>query len=283
MSTAIQAEVVMARVRELPSLPKAIHEITLALNDENLCLESFTRKVAIDPALVTRILRAANSPFYGMSGTIGSVQDAVRLIGLRTVGAMLTTAAIVHSIAPPSCNGFRFREFWDHSLATAICSQELARGCGASPSVAFTAGLLHDIGQLALATYYPRELGAALAYCQDDDCPMYEAERRMLGITHSEVGAWIATHWHFSDDVVAAIRQHHDPLAAGAPKADLADIVHCADGIVCALDIGGVENCIVPPLQPAAWERLQLSPDVYLQLFERVEAGFHGLRDALVD
>jgi putative nucleotidyltransferase with HDIG domain len=282
MTKSIQADVVRAQVRELPSLPKAIHEITLALHDDNLCLDSFTRKLAIDPALVTRILRSANSPFYGMSGTIGSIQDAVRLVGLRTVGAMLTTAAIVHTIAPPSCNGFKFRQFWDHSLATAICSQELARGCGVSPSISFTAGLLHDIGQLALATYYPTEFGTALAFSKENDCPMYEAERSVLGISHSEVGAWIAEHWHFSTDVVAAIRKHHDPLETSGAKSDLTDIVHCADGVVYALDLADADGALVPPLLPAAWERLQLSAEVHLQIFERVESSFHGLRDALV-
>jgi len=282
MNKPIQADVVRAQVRELPSLPKAIHEVTLALNDDNLCLETFSRKLAIDPALVTRILRAANSPFYGMSGTIGSVQDAVRLVGLRTVGSILTTAAIVHTIAPPSCNGFRFREFWDHSLATAICSQELARACGTSPGVAFTAGLLHDIGQLALATYYPSEFGAAIAFSKEHDCPMYEAERSVLGITHCEVGAWIAEHWHFSADVLAAIGKHHGPPAPTGASADLTDIVHCADGIVYALDLGSADSALVPPLQASAWQRLQLPADAHLQIFARVESGFHDLRDALV-
>jgi len=201
LSTAINDDEVRARVRELPALPKAVHEVALALNDENLRLDVFARKIAIDPAMVTKILRAANSPFYGMSGSISSVHDAIRLVGLRTVGALFTTAAIMHSIAPPSHEGFHFRDFWEHSLATAICSQELASGCGYSQNLAFTAGLLHDIGRLALATYYPRELASAIAFAQDRDCPLFEAERRILGIRHCEVGAWIAAHWHFSNEV----------------------------------------------------------------------------------
>jgi putative nucleotidyltransferase with HDIG domain len=283
MNTAINAEDVRARVRELPALPKAVHEIMQAINDENLALEAFARKIAIDPAMVTKILRAANSPFYGISGSIGSVHDAVRLIGLRTVGALLTTAAVMHSIAPPACEGFDFHGFWEHSLGTAICSQELARECESSQTLAFTAGLLHDIGRLALATYYPRELASAIAFAKERDCALHEAERCVLGIGHPEVGAWIAAHWHFADLVVEAIRQHHDP--AGDHRATalaLADIVHSADGIAHALDLTRTAGDLVPPLQLAAWERLQLAPEFYLQLFERTEAGYEGLRDVLI-
>lgn len=283
MKYAISSADVRARVQELPKLPKAVHEITLALGDESLCLEAFAQKIAIDPAMAAKILRAANSPFYGKSGSIGSVHDAVRFIGLRAVGALLTTAAVLRSIAPPACDGFAFRGFWEHSLAVAVCSQELARACGYSQTVAFTAGLIHDIGRLALATYYPRDLAIAIEYAKSCDCPPYEAEKAILSIDHAEVGAWIATHWHFADAVSEAIRRHHDP-DEGDPTAlvALVDIVHAADGIVHALDLGHVAGALVPPLRLAAWERLNLAPEFFPGLFERTQAGCEALRDALI-
>jgi putative nucleotidyltransferase with HDIG domain len=232
--------------------------------------------------MAAKILRAANSSFYGMCGTIGSVQDAVRLIGLRSVGALVTTAALLHSIAPPSCRGFDFRVFWEHSLATAICSRELARECGYSESVAFTAGLLHDIGRLALATYYPSEFASAIERAADRDCLLLDAETSLLGIGHAEVGASIATHWNFADVVSEAIRDHHAPAQDNyAGPVALADIVHTADGIVHALDLTHVANDLVPPLQLAAWTRLRLGADCFPGLFERTKAGFIGLRESL--
>lgn len=283
MSTVIDSDNVRARVRELPALPKAVHEVILALNDEDLSLDTFARKIAIDPAMVTKILRAANSPFYGMSGSIGSVHDAVRLIGLRTVCALFTTVAVMRSIAPPSCEGFEFHGFWEHSLGTAICSHELAVGCGYPQTLAFTAGLIHDVGRLALAAYYPRELATSIVFAKDRDCPEFEAERSVLGIGHCEVGACIAAHWNFSDEVIEAIRQHHEPVQTQcATPAALADIVHTADGIVHALDLVHVAGGLVPRLQLGAWERLNLAPESYLRLFERTETSFYGLRDALI-
>jgi len=150
-------------------------------------------------------------------------------------------------------------------------------------TLAFTAGLLHDIGQLALATYYPHELASAIAFAKDRDCPQFEAERSEPGIGHCEVGGEIAAHWYFSDEVIDAIRQHHDPVETQCitPVA-LADIVHTADGIVHALDLAHVAGVLVPRLQLGAWERLNLAPESYLHLFERTEMSFHGLRDALI-
>jgi putative nucleotidyltransferase with HDIG domain len=283
MNPIISAQDVQARVLELPKLPKAVHEVALAINDEDLCLDAFSQKVAIDPAMVAKILRAANSPFYGMSGSIGSVHDAVRLIGLRTIGTLLTTTAVLHSIAPPKCEGFHFQRFWEHSLATAICSQEIARAGGYSQTVAFTAGLIHDIGRLALATYYPGELASAIKYATDHDCPLIEAEQAVLGIGHPEVGGWIARHWNFAEMVGEAIRHHHAPAGDdGSAAIALADIVHVADGVVHALDLVRVDDDLVPLLELSAWERLRLAPDQFPRIFERTQSGFQSLRETLI-
>jgi putative nucleotidyltransferase with HDIG domain len=282
MIRTIDAQSVRSRVRELPKLPKAVHEITAAINDEDLCLDAFSQKIAIDPAMVAKVLRAANSPFYGMSGSIGSVQDAVRLIGLRTVGTLLTTTAVMHSIAPPSCRGFVFQRFWEHSLATAICAQELARSSGHSQTVAFTAGLIHDIGRLAMATYYPLELAEAIAYARQQDCTLIVAEQAVLGIGHAEVGGWIARHWNFADAVSTAIANHHGPVDEdGGEVTALTDIVHTADGIVHALDLHPLDGDMVPLLDLGAWRRLKIEPEGCQRIFERTQSGFEALRDAL--
>jgi putative nucleotidyltransferase with HDIG domain len=287
MIAAINVTDVRARVRALPELPRAVQEIRLALLDDDLGLDDFAGKVAIDAAIVAKLLRAANSPFYGMSGAIGSVRDAVRLIGLRSVGTLVTTAAVLHAMAPPKCVGFDFAACCDHALATAVCSQELARACGYPEGLAFTAGLLHDIGRLALATYYPREFATAIAFATRSDCLLADAENSVLGIGHAEVGAWIATHWKFAEPVSEAIRLHHRPTPSDGPEgpggapATLTDIVHTADGIVHALDLTPSAHSLVPPLQLAAWSRLRLANERYPAIFERTQAGFDALRDSM--
>jgi putative nucleotidyltransferase with HDIG domain len=283
VNATIDAQDVKARVEELPALPQALHEVVQALNDDDLRLEVLARKIAVDPILVTKILRAANSPFYGVSGSVGSVDDAVRLIGVRTVGIIVSTVGIVQAITPPSCAAFDFKRFWAHSIATGICSQELARECGYPLTVAFVAGLLHDIGQLALATYYPREFTAAARHAQDSDCPRYEAENEVLGFNHGEVGAWLASHWRFTDTVSQAIQRHHQAdCGSDTAPVSLTDIVHSADGIVHALDLSGLPGELVPRLGLCAWQRLNVGPEGFLRIFERTARSFDAMCRALL-
>jgi putative nucleotidyltransferase with HDIG domain len=280
---AIGIEDVKTRVHELPALPQAVHEMVQALNDDGLGLDAIARKIAVDSAMVSKILRAANSPFYGVSGHVGSVHDAVRLIGVRAVGTIITAASIIGTVSAPSCTVFDFPRFWSHSLATAICSQELARECGYSTTTAFVAGLLHDIGQIALATYYPAQFTAALRCAQERDCPLYQAENDVLGFDHAQVGAWIAGHWHFARNVAHAIGVHHDPTGNVASElVRPGDIVHAADGIVHALDLFRASTELVPPLQLSAWQRLQIGPERFLGVFERTATTFETMRLALL-
>lgn len=286
MNATISSEDVRARVQALPMLPEVLQDLMFAVRDDDLHLDDFSRKLAVDPALTAKILRVANSAFYGMSGSIASVQDAARLIGLRTIKTLLMAKTAVSRLQRPSCNGFDFRRFWEQSLATAICAQELARKIGFSEGQAFTAGLIHDIGSLALASYYPNQYSALLAAARSRDCPVVEAERTELGTDHCQVGAWIAEHWRFADAVAAAIRAHHDPVGHGIGEStgstSLADIVHAADGIVHALDLHGSEDDLVPLLQLPSWERLGLAPDAYLVVFANTESTFREMRHAVL-
>jgi putative nucleotidyltransferase with HDIG domain len=279
----IDAQDVRQRVQELHALPKAVHEVIRALNDDGLDLEAIARRIAVDPAMVSKILRVANSPFYGASGRVGSVDHAVRLIGVRTAATIITAASIIQTASPPAGAAFDLHRFWAHSLGTAICAQEVARECGYPPPSAFLAGLLHDIGQLALATYYAQQFAAAMRRAQERDCPLYQAEDEVLGLNHAEVGAWIAEHWHFTSDIWEAIGEHHGPKPrAGTERATPADIVHAADGIVHALDLLRAPGELVPPLQVCAWQRLRIGPERFPRVFERTVGAFETMRQALL-
>jgi len=278
----IDPDDVRERVQDLPKLPQAVEEIACALVDENLRLDDFAHKIAIDPAIVARILRAANSPFYGMSGSIDNVHDAVRLIGLRTIATLLTAASVLRATAPLKCEGFDFQCFWEHSLATAICAQEVAHAAGQSQSVAFTAGLVHDIGKLVLATYYPQECGAAMRLTVARDCEMHDAEVASLGIGHAEVGGWIAQHWNFAESVCEAIRHHHGPPEGAGLQVSAVDVVHAADGIVHALDLVRDKAETVPRLQLSSWERLHLDAVRFEDLARRTEDGYAAICHALM-
>lgn len=271
------------RVSELPALPQAVMEVLAILRSENARTEDCAERIARDQSMTARTLRLANSAFYGVPGRVATIRDAVHLLGRRTLGSLLTTAAVSAQFGACHCPGFDFGVFWRHALGVAIAAQAIAHELALDEDLAFTSGLLHDIGRLALAAHFPTEQAAVMAHARAADVPMLEAEHAVLALDHTQVGAMIASHWRFPEAVVQAITQHHAPTAARAPGplASMADVVHVADAMTHALDLSHCDNEAVPELDELAWERLALKPTHCLRVFERTEAGVAALCQAL--
>jgi putative nucleotidyltransferase with HDIG domain len=269
----IDREQLRLRVRELPPLPRAALDALAMLRDDNASSERCGELIGRDQALAARTLRLANSAFYGVPGRVGSIRDAVHLLGRRTLGSLLTVATVSRQFEAGTCPTFQFSGFWRHTLAVALASRGVALAQGGDEDQAFTVGLLHDIGRLALAAHFPAQMGAAIQRSQEADAGLTEIERQVLGTDHGEVGAQVAAQWHFPAEVVQAIAGHHAPSAVAGGGASLADIVHVADAMAHALDLAGDPHEMVPAIDNAAWDRLALAPRTVLQIFHDTESG----------
>jgi putative nucleotidyltransferase with HDIG domain len=267
------------RIVQLPSLPQVVLDVVELLGHEDANIDDIAARIERDQALTARTLRIANSAFYGVPGRIGTIRSAVGILGLRTVGTLLTTAAVSGRFATAKCPAFQFGVFWRHAIATALTARGLARQLRLDEDIAFTAGLLHDIGRLALAAQYPLEMEQVLRYARDADLPMLDAERCVLDVDHLGVGVLLATHWHFPPAVVAAIEHHHAPRPGVAPS--IADIVHVANAFAHALNPSACADEMVPAVELAAWGRLALSVPQCLEIMESTSAGLAGLCEAL--
>ena len=278
---------VQERVRELPAWPQAALEALQALNDEHTssprCAELITR----DQGLVARTLRLANSAFYGVPGRVAHTRDAVHLLGRRNLGSAITVATLTQQFPQAQGAGLPLARFWRHALATALVAHDLARHLQTPAETAFTAGLLHDIGRLALAVHFPAQ-AAALSRARLQPAQDLTAgdvlERQVTGLDHAAVGAlvaarWVQRFWNFPADVAQAIAQHHAP--GPAERASLSDTVHVADAMAHALDLADDRDERVPDLDPAAWQRLALPTPVVLAIFKDTEAGVTDLCQAL--
>jgi putative nucleotidyltransferase with HDIG domain len=273
----IDAAALSRRIGRLPTLPQAVLDVMALLRDEASSGEACAAAIARDGGMTAVVLRLANSAFYGAAGRVASVRDALHLLGRRTLAGVLTTAAVCTRLERPVCEGFDFVAFWRHGLATAIAAQSLARELALDDDVAFTAGLLHDVGIAVLASQQPAALASAIAAARAADRPLAEVEAVLLGVDHAAIGAALAAHWHFPPAVVEAIARHHAPSAAPG----LADVVHVADAMAHALDLDAGEHERVPPLAEAAWRRLAPKPAQVLRAFERTETGVAALCQAL--
>ena len=243
-------------VRELPSLSAIVTQLLTMLQREDVAMADLMEEIGRDQALAARILRIANSPFYGMSTHIGSLKDAGTMLGVHTLYNIVTAAGIMGHFPPTRDDHFDRISFWRHAIGTGVCARVLARYAALEPELSFTAGLLHDIGKLVMAVYFVDDFSRVLAYRDTHDCLLREAEEAVLGFDHTVIGAHVAQQWKFPNPVVDAIQYHHALPEVATP---LSEIVHVADILCRGLDIGHGGDDLIPPLQKKVLKGLGLN------------------------
>lgn len=256
----------------LPSLPTVVADLLRAIDDEGNSTDTLAKKLAVDQAMVARLLRVANSSFYGLQRKVISVSDAIVVLGLGNVRNLILTVSVSNSLGASSTKaGAQSSAFWTHSIATAICAEALAGRMRCNPESAFAAGLLHDIGQLVLATHYPQQREEVRRYRQRLDCHIFEAEQKVLGIDHAQIGEFLGKRWNFPLQLCTAIAGHHDPEVMNSDP--LACVVHLADAMVHALDFADHEIEMMPRIYAPCWQQAALSWADCQAIFDEVELG----------
>lgn len=282
MTTAIRPisrDDLLAALRDLPPLPSVVLELVESLGHEELSAAQYAAKISRDQALAAKTLRLANSSFYGRGRQVHSVAEAISVLGLRTVRGVVTAAGMAGSFRRHA--GFDHHAFWRHSIGTALCAQAIAAELRRDDAdLAFTVGLLHDIGRLALASAFAPAHAEVERWRRDQDCPDGEAERAVLGIDHAEVGGLIAQQWNFAPSIVDAIREHHSPPDAAGLT--LTGIAHVADAVAHALGLAGDADEAVPTLVLPVWAACRLDDAACMRLFARAEAQFETVCEALL-
>lgn len=280
MSNTLSYDDVVRTLDDLPSLPAVVMELLNSIDQDDVDISVLAKKVSYDQALTAKTLRLANSSLYGLQVKVTTIQQAITYLGFQTTRNLITAAAVTGCFAEGHCPGFDHKAFWRHSIATAACAKVLARQMRFNQDYAFTAGLLHDIGRLVLVSCFPNQYSVTIAYRDEHDCYLLEAERTVLGVDHVDAGMALAEHWNFSDTMRLAIGGHHDPEAPGAGF--LASIIHVADAIVHALDLAQMPDDLVPPVSTVAWNALGLDEEVYLQLFRETELQYDEISMVLL-
>ena len=217
MNPPTRAEI-RAGLSRLSTLSPAMQAILPRLNDDAFDVNELSDMVAQDPILAARVLRLANSPFYGLPRQVGSLKEAVLILGFSSLRSVVLSAGLI--------GAFSDADAIAHSLATAAAARSLAKSLKRDQNTAFTAGLLHNLGALLLG-HFAADSWQALAsepVAAADDRLL--KERAIFGFDHCELGAEIAGDWRFPAAIQTAIRLHQQP--PGQPADDLTDSVHAA-------------------------------------------------------
>lgn len=275
----LSASDILSRVKDLPALPEVVQELMQCMNEDAVGNDVLADKLARDPALSMKALRLANSSFYGLSRQIQSIPEALKVLGRRTVGLMVLAAAASQALRVPPGSGLDFKIFWRHAMGSALSGQALARCLHMQPDTGFTIGLLHDIGELALACVAPERYAQVRAHQLAHDLPIADAERALLGTDHAEIGALLAEKWLFAPNIVEAIASHHRPALHQGPG--LVGLAHMSDAISHALGLSGAEGEAVPATPADIWDAMFPGNDTCMKLFAEIEAQFQDACAAL--
>ena len=264
-------------IRRLPPLPTTLGDLVDKLNNPDSSIQDITSRIRTDPSLTTRLLRMANSAFYGARSYITEVERAVIVLGFRTTRNLVAAAAVAsHFCSFQNIHSFSAQGMYRHSLATAVFCQMAAMRAnigGLTPEEYFVAGLLHDIGRIPLAQHYKRHRPQFEA-TPHDVAAQHALERELFGIDHAAVGGMVAEHWKLPEMYREIITGHHDTTALAASR--FTALVALGDRWVNAQGIGrsepfdtldeaadlaaraGVETALIEEIAPEHRKELEL-------------------------
>lgn len=254
----------------LPSLPMIYGQLNEITKKPNSSAKDIGRVISNDTSLSARLLRLVNSTFYGFPSTIDTLSRAVTIVGVKQLSTLALGISIVKVFDDIPSELIDMRSFWEHSIACGIAARIIAGFKKVANSERlFVAGLLHDIGRLLLYSYEPQLAQETLVAAQNGPKPVYEAELDLMGFDHTDLGGTLLNQWNLPLSLENDIRFHHCPMAAKDPKE--AAIVHLADIIVAALELGSSGERHVPALEQEAWELLGLSPNIIALAIEQID------------
>ncbi len=201
----------LEKLHQLPIIPSVVRDVMSGFRDANAGSATMARKIEVDQGLSARVLRVANSSFYGLSREVGSIQDAVTVLGFDTIRSLVVSAGFTHAFPASDDNLFDRRAYWIRSFKVASYTEALARCLGGAQQLSFTSGLFHDVGQLVLSICIPEKFADILAQQKATGQALIEIEQAVLGFDHAEIGAEMAKRWKFPPGIEHAINFWHIP------------------------------------------------------------------------
>jgi HD-like signal output (HDOD) protein len=259
MMDGITAKGLVKNLPALSSLPAVINELELALDDGLASMDELGEIVKKDPDLTARLLKLANSSFYGFPKGVETVGEGLSLIGIEQMKQLLTGSTVIEYFQTIPADIVNMRSFWEHSIATGIAAKVIAILRRApDPELYFVLGLIHDIGRLVFYLKLPDESAKLFElYNKNPEQSLLSLEQSLFGFHHGELAGELLQRWEFPDSLIQAVKYHHEPPRANLHFTDAA-VVNIADFVVHALDIGNSGERLIPTFQKTAWERLDL-------------------------
>jgi putative nucleotidyltransferase with HDIG domain len=272
-------------VKGIPSMGSyggIIRELEQVLEDPQSTLVNVAEVIEKEPDVTARLLRLGNSSFYGFPSRLETVFEAISLIGIQQVQDLIAASNVIEIFKGVSAEFVSMESFWKHSLACGVAARLLAiEQRVAKPEKFFVAGLLHDIGRMAIYARTPQLARQIFLLCQSQPMLMIEAEVRIMGFDHTTIGAELLRTWNYPANLIHAVGHHHQPITSGAFQLE-ASLVHLANYLVAAMELGSSGEHRVAPLNRKAWDRINLPLDVLGSLMDNIDNQIEAVEDAFL-
>lgn len=254
------------------SLPLFYEHLNEAINHPRSSIDDISKIISEDLGLTSRLLRLANSPMFGCYARVDSITKAVTIIGTQQLRDLALAASVMGVFKGIPEELLNMTSFWRHCIACGIIARGLAvYRREANVERLFVAGMLHDVGQVVLAAARP-EVSRELLEAQRDSGRLYLAlERERLGFDHAELGGALLKKWKIPASIGEPVACHHNPGSAEQFRIETA-LIHLADIICQAMELGQGAEWGVPPLDEPAWDRLGLSPHMLGAVLKQSES-----------
>jgi putative nucleotidyltransferase with HDIG domain/predicted Zn finger-like uncharacterized protein len=266
---------IVQKIDDLPPMPQVVMQTQQLLADPNSAVKDVATIIESDQAIAAKVLKVANSAYYGMSGKISTIQHASVLLGYRALAEIITmVAASGILLGKLPGYGFEAEDLWRHSLAVALCAKRIAQR--KAPELEYeshTAGLIHDVGKIILDEHIAANRSAIDDFMADEQQTLLNAEKHVLGFDHAEIAGEICKKWHIPDTIALAITNHHYPSRSGKDK--LSYTMHLADYTAVMSGIGYESDELLYTLEDGTMDFLNIHQqdigDLTLEIMEFVD------------
>lgn len=265
----------LSTISNLPSPPLVFTQISKVINDPRTSVRDVAAIMSEDAALSAKVLRLSNSAFYGAKSEITGIRQAILVLGLEAVKSLVLSSSVFDMFKSQKLDTEFQEAFWRHSLATALAGRMLTKHLRSlsfmDPEVAFSAGLLHDIGKLIVCCFMTEDHKKVRQLLSEQPLSDYQAEESVIGFPHTLVGRMLAQNWKLPSSIQEAIEFHHFPSGPSGEDSKYSCVTHASNYIARLTfekKLPAVEGW--EDLQPEIGEFLGLTPDVVDALCRRL-------------